>query len=34
MDADSLLEPEALIRVIRPFLEDGTTVAAGASSAS
>jgi cellulose synthase/poly-beta-1,6-N-acetylglucosamine synthase-like glycosyltransferase len=29
MDADSLLEPEALIRVIRPFLEDGTTVAAG-----
>jgi cellulose synthase/poly-beta-1,6-N-acetylglucosamine synthase-like glycosyltransferase len=28
MDADSLLEPEALIRVIRPFLEDGTTVAA------
>jgi cellulose synthase/poly-beta-1,6-N-acetylglucosamine synthase-like glycosyltransferase len=29
MDADSLLEPEALIRIIRPFLEDATTIAAG-----
>ncbi len=29
MDADSLLEPRALIRVVRPFLEDDTTVAAG-----
>lgn len=29
MDADSLLEPEALIRIVRPFLEDDTTVAAG-----
>ena len=29
MDADSLLEPDALIRVIRPFLEDRSTVAAG-----
>jgi cellulose synthase/poly-beta-1,6-N-acetylglucosamine synthase-like glycosyltransferase len=29
MDADSLLEPEALIRIVRPFLEDGTTIAAG-----
>ncbi len=29
MDADSLLEPEALIRIVRPFLEDATTVAAG-----
>jgi cellulose synthase/poly-beta-1,6-N-acetylglucosamine synthase-like glycosyltransferase len=29
MDADSLLEPQALIRVVRPFLEDGATVAAG-----
>jgi cellulose synthase/poly-beta-1,6-N-acetylglucosamine synthase-like glycosyltransferase len=29
MDADSLLEPDALIRVIRPFLEDNSTVAAG-----
>ncbi|HUH11961.1 MAG TPA: glycosyltransferase [Longimicrobiales bacterium] len=29
MDADSLLEPEALIRVVRPFLEDESTVAVG-----
>lgn len=29
MDADSLVEPEALIRIVRPFLEDATTVAAG-----
>ncbi len=29
MDADSLLEPEALIRIVRPFLEDADTVAAG-----
>jgi cellulose synthase/poly-beta-1,6-N-acetylglucosamine synthase-like glycosyltransferase len=29
MDADSLLEPEALIRIIRPFLEDANTIAAG-----
>lgn len=29
MDADTLLEPEALIRVIRPFLENRHTVAAG-----
>lgn len=30
MDADSLLERQALIRIVRPFLEDATTVAAGA----
>ncbi|MBX6366141.1 MAG: glycosyltransferase family 2 protein, partial [Gemmatimonadetes bacterium] len=29
MDADSILEREALMRLVRPFLEDGTTVAAG-----
>ena len=29
MDADSLLEREALIRVVRPFLEDESTVAVG-----
>jgi len=29
IDADSLLEREALIRVVRPFLEDARTVAAG-----
>jgi cellulose synthase/poly-beta-1,6-N-acetylglucosamine synthase-like glycosyltransferase len=29
MDADSLLEPEALIRIVRPFLEDARTIAAG-----
>jgi cellulose synthase/poly-beta-1,6-N-acetylglucosamine synthase-like glycosyltransferase len=29
MDADSLIEPQALIRIVRPFLEDATTVAAG-----
>jgi len=29
MDADSLIEPEALIRIVRPFMEDATTIAAG-----
>lgn len=29
MDADSLIEPEALIRIVRPFLEDADTIAAG-----
>ncbi len=29
MDADSLLERRALIRIVRPFLEDDRTVAAG-----
>ena len=29
MDADSLLEPDALMRVARPFLEDASTVAVG-----
>jgi len=29
MDADSLLEPQALMRIVRPFLEDASTVAAG-----
>ncbi|MGD2047202.1 MAG: glycosyltransferase [Gemmatimonadota bacterium] len=29
MDADSLLEPDALTRIVRSFLEDSTTVAAG-----
>ncbi len=29
MDADSILEREALMRLVRPFLEDATTVAAG-----
>jgi cellulose synthase/poly-beta-1,6-N-acetylglucosamine synthase-like glycosyltransferase len=29
IDADSLLEREALIRVVRPFLEDSTTVVSG-----
>jgi cellulose synthase/poly-beta-1,6-N-acetylglucosamine synthase-like glycosyltransferase len=29
MDADSLIEPHALTRIVRPFLEDSTTVAAG-----
>ncbi len=29
MDADSLLEPEALTRIVREFLEDSSTVAAG-----
>lgn len=29
MDADSILEPQALIRIVRPFLEDSSTVAAG-----
>jgi cellulose synthase/poly-beta-1,6-N-acetylglucosamine synthase-like glycosyltransferase len=30
LDADTLLEPDALIRIARPFLEDQRTVAAGA----
>lgn len=29
MDADSLLERQALVRIVRPFLEDARTVAAG-----
>ncbi len=29
IDADSLLEPDALMRVVRPFLEDSTTIATG-----
>mgnify|MGYP002630742760 CR=1 FL=1 len=29
MDADSILERDALIRIVRPFLEDASTVAAG-----
>ncbi len=29
IDADTLLERDALIRIVRPFLEDRTTVAAG-----
>jgi cellulose synthase/poly-beta-1,6-N-acetylglucosamine synthase-like glycosyltransferase len=29
MDADSLIEPQALMRIVRPFLEDASTVAAG-----
>jgi cellulose synthase/poly-beta-1,6-N-acetylglucosamine synthase-like glycosyltransferase len=29
MDADSLLEREALTRIVRPFVEDGNTIAAG-----
>lgn len=29
LDADTLLEPDALIRVIRPFLENRDTIAAG-----
>ncbi len=29
MDADSVLEPGALMRLVRPFMEDGTTIAAG-----
>lgn len=29
IDADSLLEPEALVRIVRPFLEDSRTIAAG-----
>lgn len=29
LDADTLLEREALLRIVRPFLEDSTTVAAG-----
>lgn len=29
MDADTLLERDALLRIVRPFMEDSTTVAAG-----
>jgi len=29
MDADSLIEPQALIRIVRPFLEDSSTVGVG-----
>ncbi|MEZ0369121.1 MAG: glycosyltransferase [Candidatus Sericytochromatia bacterium] len=29
IDADSLLEPDALVRVVRPFLENANTVASG-----
>lgn len=29
MDADTLLEPDALIRIVRPFLEDAKVIAAG-----
>jgi cellulose synthase/poly-beta-1,6-N-acetylglucosamine synthase-like glycosyltransferase len=29
MDADSLIEPQALMRIVRPFLEDASTIAAG-----
>ena len=29
IDADSLLEPDALTRIVRAFLEDATTIAAG-----
>lgn len=29
MDADTILEPDALARVVRPFLEDASTVAVG-----
>lgn len=29
MDADTMLEPDALARVVRPFLEDSSTIAVG-----
>ena len=29
MDADTILEPDALARVVRPFLEDASTIAVG-----
>jgi len=29
LDADTLLEPDSLVRLVRPFLEDATTVAVG-----
>jgi cellulose synthase/poly-beta-1,6-N-acetylglucosamine synthase-like glycosyltransferase len=29
MDADSILEPDVLLKIVRPFVEDKTTVAAG-----
>jgi cellulose synthase/poly-beta-1,6-N-acetylglucosamine synthase-like glycosyltransferase len=31
LDADSILEPDVLVKIIRPFIEDHTTVAAGGS---
>ncbi len=29
IDADTLLDPDALLRIVRPFIEDSSTVAAG-----
>lgn len=31
LDADSILEPDVLVKIVRPFIEDHTTVAAGGS---
>ena len=31
LDADSVLEPDVLVKIVRPFIEDHTTVAAGGS---
>ncbi len=31
IDADSILEPDVLLKIVRPFIEDRTTVAAGGS---
>ncbi len=31
IDADSILEPDVLLKIVRPFIEDHTTVAAGGS---
>ena len=31
LDADSVLEPDVLVKIVRPFVEDHTTVAAGGS---
>jgi len=31
LDADSILEPDVLVKIVRPFTEDHTTVAAGGS---
>jgi len=31
LDADSVLEPDVLVKIVRPFTEDHTTVAAGGS---
>jgi len=31
LDADSVLEPDVLMKIVRPFMEDHTTVAAGGS---